>query len=205
MIPFDVVMTRRARGLCARLLPYLHGRARGRVLDVGSGTGHTASALASAGLEVATADVVDMRVVGPAPVIFDGERLPFADGAFDHALVIHVLQYPRDAARLLREVSRVARRVLLIQSTCTRLLGRVHLTLHEAAWGEWAYRAAHTASWVKPPPAGASPLLARRALSPEQLAQLVADARLRPVAHACRRWWSRHVDSELYVLERHAS
>ena len=45
--------------------------------------------------------------------VFDGERLPADDGAFDVALLSHVLEHVPDPAALLREAARVARAVVI--------------------------------------------------------------------------------------------
>ena len=45
--------------------------------------------------------------------VFDGERLPVAGGAFDVALLSHVLEHVADPTALLREAARVAPTVVL--------------------------------------------------------------------------------------------
>ena len=45
--------------------------------------------------------------------VFDGERVPADDGAFDLVLLSHVLEHVPDPEALLREAARVSRAVLL--------------------------------------------------------------------------------------------
>ena len=75
----DGVMERRARQLMEQVGAWLP--AEGPVLDLGSGTGHLSARLErELGLEVVTADVSDIHVVGPPPVLIADGVLPFEDG-----------------------------------------------------------------------------------------------------------------------------
>ncbi|MGH7459923.1 MAG: methyltransferase domain-containing protein, partial [Longimicrobiales bacterium] len=65
---FDAVMERRAGALIEQVGAWLPSE--GPVLDLGSGTGHLAAKLErELRLEVVTADVSDMHVVGRPPVL----------------------------------------------------------------------------------------------------------------------------------------
>lgn len=112
----NALMSWRARGLVARLIPLLPRNAK--VLDIGCGTGHNGERLRRLGLgPVAEADVVDFKVVGPRPTLFDGRALPFADEEFDVVTLIYVLHYARDPIGLLQEARRVCRGPLLVVQT----------------------------------------------------------------------------------------
>ena len=87
-----------------------------RVLDVASGTGAVARALASAtGAEVVCLDqspemlAVARRRLGPEAelVLAPAERLPFADGAFAALTFTYLLRYVDDLPATLRELARV--------------------------------------------------------------------------------------------------
>src|SRR5207302_1437051 len=77
----------------------------GSVLDVGGLSDRLAGPLAGV-------DVTTVNVEGPADVIFDGERLPWADSSFEVVTSIDVLEHLRPATRPrhLAELLRVARR-----------------------------------------------------------------------------------------------
>jgi demethylmenaquinone methyltransferase/2-methoxy-6-polyprenyl-1,4-benzoquinol methylase len=95
-----------------------------RVLDVATGTGLVAQALVRrygctvVGLDQSTAmlDAARARLArDPALgqrvslVVGEAERLPFADGEFDHLTFTYLLRYVDDPAATLRELARVVR------------------------------------------------------------------------------------------------
>jgi SAM-dependent methyltransferase len=105
------------RGMAARRRALLAG-ARGRVLEIGAGTGHNLAAY-PAGLEALVLTEPDpaMRTRlrrraehGGVTVVEAGaEALPFADGAFDTVVSTLVLCTVPDADAAVREVRRVLR------------------------------------------------------------------------------------------------
>jgi hypothetical protein len=109
---------------------------KGPLLDLGSGTGHLSARLErELGLEVVTADVCDMHVVGPPPVSIADGVLPFEEGRFSAALLIFVLTYPNDPAGVLMEVARVTQGpIILMQSLHSGRLGYAWLRVREFLW-----------------------------------------------------------------------
>jgi ubiquinone/menaquinone biosynthesis C-methylase UbiE len=166
---------RRADQIAEWLSPHLP--LAGRVLDVGSGTGHNAVALrTSTNLELAEADVVDMHAVGNGPALFDGTRLPFGDGEFTASLLIFVLHYPDDPLELLRETSRVTTgRVLVLQSTYRGSVGLALLKFREFWLGRFAFRLARVTRFVGRVPC---PLTPQRYWTREELIELGRRAKL---------------------------
>jgi 2-polyprenyl-3-methyl-5-hydroxy-6-metoxy-1,4-benzoquinol methylase len=102
-----------------------------RFLDLGCGLGGYSKVLAETGLDVIALDVVAeyverARSIGVRAELYDGERLPLADGAVDTVLLFEVIEHLEDPRRLLREARRVARRnVLLSTPNCTQSFGIV--------------------------------------------------------------------------------
>jgi SAM-dependent methyltransferase len=84
-----------------------------RVLDLGSGGGEAARALARAGAAVVPLELDEaaVRSVGPPPrqVVGDAGRLPFRDGVFDGVFCSNLLEHVRDPAGVLAEIGRVLR------------------------------------------------------------------------------------------------
>jgi 2-polyprenyl-6-hydroxyphenyl methylase/3-demethylubiquinone-9 3-methyltransferase len=96
------------------------------IVDIGCGTGRVTAAFANLGLQATGIDIVPEFVdvarrehpratfaVGPA------ERLPFAEGAFDFAVMLSLLEHVQDWRRSLREAVRVLKPggVLLLTTT----------------------------------------------------------------------------------------
>lgn len=146
----DAVMERRARQLLEQLGEWLPSD--GPVLDLGSGTGHLSARVErELGLEVITADVSDMHVVGRPPVLIADGVLPFADGTFSAALLIFMLAYPSDPAGLLMEVSRVTRGpIILVQSLHSGRVGYAWLRAREFFWTIVAFHASKLLGYVPP-------------------------------------------------------
>src|SRR6185503_7171271 len=96
----DAVMERRARQMIEHIGEWLPGE--GPVLDLGSGTGHVSARLErDLGLQIVTADVSDIHVVGPAPISIADGILPFEGGTFSASLLFFMLTYPNDPAAVL--------------------------------------------------------------------------------------------------------
>jgi SAM-dependent methyltransferase len=174
---FDAVMERRARRLVALVGAWLPGA--GPVLDVGSGTGHLAVAVERAlGVEVVTADVTDLHVVGRPPVPIADGVLPFEADAFSAALLVFMLAYPRDPAGVLREAARVSRGpVVVVQSLHASRLGHAWLRVREFVWTVVAFHVSKLLGYV--PPGARFTMSTRRFYTAERLRRDVGAAGLR--------------------------
>ena len=104
----------------AALVAAVDARPGERILDVATGTGMVAAALARRyGAEVVALDQSPEMLAGararlersPALRVTlvegEAERLPFADGAFDHLTFTYLLRYVDDPQATLRELARV--------------------------------------------------------------------------------------------------
>ncbi len=122
----------RARRLPSFLAP--HVPAGASVLDVGSGDGRIAEHMMTQGgaASVQGVDVLLQDAPRVPTVPFDGEHLPFDDGAFDLVTLIDVLHHTHHPERLLAEAARVSRhRVLIKDHDWVTPLDRWVLTLSD--------------------------------------------------------------------------
>lgn len=113
--------------LALLLRRYLGGPPR-RVIDVGCGLGSYGRGLLAdgydwIGAEIDAADCAELTRLGLPHRHVDGRMLPFADGAFDAALCLEVLEHIEETRPFLREVHRVAPRQLIVSVPNCELLG----------------------------------------------------------------------------------
>jgi SAM-dependent methyltransferase len=144
----DAVMERRARLLMEQVGAWLP--TEGPLLDLGSGTGHVSARLErELGVEIVTADVSDIHVVGPPPVVIADGILPFEEGTFSAALLFFMLAYPDDPARVLAEAARVTRGpIILVQSLHSGRLGYAWLRGREFLWTIVAFHVSKVLGYV---------------------------------------------------------
>ena len=99
-----------------RLLPRNFTRAR--LLEIGCGTGHWSEYFSNKGFEVTGIDSSEQmiavarrrRMTKGTFDVADAATLPFADGSFDVAAAITVLEFVRDPARVVSEMVRCVKK-----------------------------------------------------------------------------------------------
>jgi ubiquinone/menaquinone biosynthesis C-methylase UbiE len=145
---FDTVMERRARQLIDQISTGLPSE--GPLLDLGSGTGHCSAFLErELGLEVVTADVSDLHVVGRPPVLIADGVLPFEKESFTAALLFFMLGYPNDPAGVLAEAARVTRGpIILVQTLYSGPLGYTWHRIREFVWTTMAFHVSKLVGYV---------------------------------------------------------
>ncbi len=92
------------------------------VLDIGTGTGRFAQYFLESGLAVIGVDV-SLPMMGQARekgvrdlVRADAQHLPFRDQSFDGSIMIHVLHLVHDWVKVINEVGRVTRKLLISEA-----------------------------------------------------------------------------------------
>lgn len=100
------------------MAPFVAGRL---LLDLGAGEGYVARALRERGAPwIASVDVGPFRRAAVPYVMYDGARLPFADGTFDTTLILLTLHHCAAPDAVLHEAARVTRRRLIIMESTYR-------------------------------------------------------------------------------------
>jgi len=128
-----LVYGRRIRVLTRHIAELLPRDAR--VLDVGSGDGLLATRVMALRPDVSIRGVdVLARPTSHIPVeLFDGVRLPFPDRSFDAVMMVDVLHHASEQDRLLRDMARVTRGVVVIKDHLVHGL-LAHPTLRFMDW-----------------------------------------------------------------------
>ena len=199
----DAVMERRSRRLIEQVREWLP--AEGPVLDLGSGTGHLSARLGrELGLEVVTADVSDMHVVGRPPVLVADGALPFDRQAFSASLLFFMLAYPMDPVGVLMEAARVTRGpVILVQTLYSGRVGYAWHRWREFLWTIVAFHLSRLVGYV--PPHARFTMRTRRFYTAEELRRELVAAGLRVKAQRERSVLpGRRLVVAGWVLERNA-
>jgi len=167
---------------------------RRKLLDVGCGGGILAEEFARLGFEVTGID--------PAPETIDtakahatasglsieyrvgaGERLPFADGSFDHVACCDVLEHVDDVVRVIGEIARVLRPGgLFFYDTINRtMISKIAIIKVMQEWRSTAFAAPNSHVWEKfIKPEELTVLLERHGLIPREMRGIVS--RRNPIA-----------------------
>lgn len=195
----DLILWRRATQLFERLQP--HFPDHGRLLDLGSGTGHNSVVIENrVGLCVTKLDVADMNVVGSPVVLYDGSEIPFCDHVFQGVLALFIMHYLPSPLEFLQEVKRVGNdRILIIQSVYENRIGLWVLKMREWLQGRGAF---HVAKFMNFVPSGPCTMQPVHFYTHRELEDLFEQAGLRIAEHTRAPWVGCGVSRDLYVLGR---
>lgn len=195
------LMFRRAGRLVDRLLPYLPEQ--GLIADVGAGTGHNAVVLRQRSeCEIRQWDVADMHWVGEgAEPIPDNFKTPFLTGqTANSVLLIYVLQYPTDPARLLNWIlNEKPQQLLVMQSTYRNCWGKCVFRIQEAIFGPVAFYLARLFRLVPDQRCSVNPLRYFRAAD---VVDLLHDCGLKVCHRQAHSNWLLGTGSDLFVCRK---
>jgi len=114
----------RAKNIVSRILPFLEQSQT--VIDIGSGTCNITELLIRKGKKVTPVDIQNLSVTrGIIPIIYEGEKIPFPDGAFDASLLICVLHHVKNNENILQEAKRVAKKIIIIEDIYTSKINKL--------------------------------------------------------------------------------
>lgn len=114
----------------------------GSILEVGTGRGHMATALAQKGFKLTSIDL-DKKAQGVAKIhlkavnggksatlkIMNAERLRYNDGSFDQVISVNFIHHAKDPVKCLKEMIRVVKNKLIIadiNKRGERIMDKVH-------------------------------------------------------------------------------
>lgn len=125
---FQSLSKSRSGTVVNRILPYINKSKK--LIDIGSGTGDVARLLQQQGKNVTAVDVTDYH--GPRlikTIIYDGKKLPFPNKTFDIALLLMVMHHCPDPNIVFFEATRVAREIVVIETSYTSQLSKFFTVL----------------------------------------------------------------------------
>jgi ubiquinone/menaquinone biosynthesis C-methylase UbiE len=104
---------RLSRLLVSHVKPFL--TEKDTVLDIGSGNGYVAKqVIDDVGCNVTCIDIIDIHAVGPKPIIYDGNILPFPDKSFSTSFIFFCLHHTDHKESLLQEAKRVTKSKIIV-------------------------------------------------------------------------------------------
>ncbi|EKD52948.1 MAG: methyltransferase type 11 [uncultured bacterium] len=112
-------------------MPYI--KETSKIIDIGSGSGDVAWLLQSKGFKITPVDVADFH--GPRmikTIIYDGRTLPFRDKIYDCALLLMVMHHTNDPSVVFKEAKRVAKEVVVIETSYTDPFNRLLTIVSDA-------------------------------------------------------------------------
>jgi ubiquinone/menaquinone biosynthesis C-methylase UbiE len=113
----DYFIENRAERIHTTIEPFL--KKKDKILDIGSGTGHTAQKLIDLNYKkVNCVDYSDMNTCRDTkPKLYDGKKLPYKKNEFDTAMLITVLHHTPDPELIVKEACRVAKKLIIMEDT----------------------------------------------------------------------------------------
>jgi ubiquinone/menaquinone biosynthesis C-methylase UbiE len=112
-----------------KIIPHLNDK----VLKVGNGLGYMSTFLKNEGVDLTILDVsIDEQAINKDEVIlYDGQTFPFKNNSFDSVMCTFVLHHTLEPQKILREMKRVAKRVIILEETYTNIFSKLDLVYRD--------------------------------------------------------------------------
>ena len=124
-------MEHRADYMTKRILPFIENTKT--VIDVGSGNCFIAKRLIHGGKKVTSVDIKDQSLEPSVQVtVFDGKTLPFGNKSFDVGLLLTVMHHTPSPEKIFREVARVSREILVIETSYRNIFEKFFIVLFDS-------------------------------------------------------------------------
>ncbi len=115
----------RVENMLSKFQKHIHPQEK--ILDLGSGTCLFSRLLTEKGYNITSVDISNKSYYQDVkPIVYDGNKLPFEDNSFDTCMLIAVLHHTPDPAHILTEVSRVAKKIILLEDIYTNQLQKYY-------------------------------------------------------------------------------
>lgn len=89
---------------------------RDKILDFGTGLGNMSELLINKGYDITSLDIQNLSFTDQInPIIFNGKKIPFNSNSFDISLIIFILHHTKNPEKILQEVFRVSKKIILIE------------------------------------------------------------------------------------------
>ena len=87
-----------------------------KILDIGSGNGALCYLLKKEDIDITALDIKDRSVFNEiSPVLYNGNKLPFENDAFDVVQIITVLHHIKDPDKIVLEAKRVGKQIIIME------------------------------------------------------------------------------------------
>ena len=134
------ISLKRAKIIVNRIKPYI--KKSNKIVDIGSGTGHVSHILNKQGNDITPVDVANFhgsRFI--KPIIYDGKKMPFQDNHFDTCLLLMVLHHTPDPKIVFSEAARVAKEIVVIETSYTSVINKFFTVLFDNLVGNLRFEA----------------------------------------------------------------
>lgn len=113
--------------LFSKIDPFL----KGKILKVGNGLGYLSSFISGKHKNLEVIDIEVNKLSKNKVKIYNGLDFPYKDKAFDCSLCIFVLHHTRNPLKVISEMKRVSKRIIILEETYDSFLSKIDLVYRD--------------------------------------------------------------------------